>query len=1124
VVAITFTEAAAAEMATKVGRALTDVAGGVVPLGVALEALPPDEAARGARAAALVVALDHLLVATIHAFCRRLLATVPLEAGLHPGFTVDAEGLVLSEVVQETVEAAFRKVLVQEDGGDLLALAARGQGPPEIAEALATLVGKGLPPEALERDPLAPSEVAALAGRLREEARALHALLEPRLGGSTRARNAADITKGLGALARALEGKADELQALQHAVAEALRDTLVGHLAEWGNGRFNTTEERELAEVAPDVQRLAATLAPRVRQIAALDAELLDAARRALAPLLASVYTEMRARGAETFAGLLRDTRDVLVRDPAVRARRRGEITQLLVDEFQDTDRVQCEILGLLALEAPADERPGLFLIGDPKQSIYGWRNADLEAYDAFLSLVRERGGEVLGLAVNFRSLPAILDEVERAMTPVMRRQPGVQPGFEKLLPCEARLADAESSPGPRAPVEYWVSWKRSGDGTPETGNVREALELEACAVASDIRDLHDRGSVRWSEVGVLLRATSDLDAYLQALRDADVPYAVERDRSYYRRREIIEASALVRTVLDPGDHLALLTVLRSALVGVPDAALVPLWKARLPERVSELSGPSAKHLAELRGVVLDVVGELPADVPGLARVRGWEHALLAFLGALATLREDFENDDGTTFVERLRRLTLFEASEAARALGVYRVANLERFFRELGSALEEGSGDPGEVLRVLRTSVEREREQEEGRPLAAVEDAVRVMTIHKAKGLDFHHTYLVQAHHRTRTDAEAMADAEELDGRFQYVLFGAATLGWGRISDRRRQVGAAEMVRTLYVAMTRARDRLVVAGDWPSRSRPASPRSHLDLLVSRLPEGGLAGLATRLATSAMPSADSDGVRWVFPVLTPVSEEAPRRPSPGTGLPSTEEVTTQARALAGLQREAEARMGRSFSAPASEEAHRRLRELLAEEHRGDVREAPWSPAPPEASPALAAGAVVHRILEELDLGRDLVAGLARARARLPQYLGTLLEGEGARDAAARAGAILDRLVGGRTLARLEEVAPHVVARELPVLLPPVEAPEGPVGVVAGTIDLVYRDPETGALVIVDYKTDEAATDQVIAGRAAAYASQGRVYRRALREALALADDPQFELWFLQADRIVRAGR
>ncbi len=1118
VVAITFTEAAAAEMASKVGQAFTLLASGAVPVGVDAAALPGGDATRE-RAAAAVVALDHLVVSTIHAFCRRLLAGNPLDAGLHPGFTVDAENVEVAAAVRETVEDAFRAAFVEARGGGLLALAAHGAGPAEVAAVLEGLAARGVPASALATDALSPEVARVLASQVRRPAERLAAIFEGREGAFRRAKNAAALARGLPLLAdRLAEARVRTVDDVVGVVAQALPENLLAHLSGWGKGKLGV-EEREIIGVAADAfAGHAGELARVAAHVLSLDPELLELARRAVWPLLVRTYTTLRARGAETYAALLRDARDVLRRDAHVAARRRAEIAQLLVDEFQDTDPIQCEILRVLALEGPAAQRPGLFLIGDPKQSIYGWRNADLAAYDGFLELVRRGGGQVLTLAQNFRSLPPILAEVERAVGPVMVEEAGVQPAFEPLLPSPERAGAPSAAVGDRPPVEYWVSWPASADGTGvERGGVRDALEVEAAALADDIRALHDSGGVAWREIGVLLRAMSDVDDYLQEFRDADIPYVVERDRSYYRRREVIEASALLRTVLDPGDHLAMLTVLRSSLVGVPDAALIPLWARGFPSLVSGLGGvPDA--VAAVQAMVREVAGGLPPGVPGLERVRGWEDNLAVFLDAVAGLRDAFSSKPSSEFVERLRTLTLFEAGEAARTLGAYRVANLDRFFRTLLAAMERETGNPYAVLRTFRSAVAEELETEEGRPLSAAEDAVRVMTIHKAKGLDFAHAYLVQAHHRRRGEAVRPVDAEEVGGTFEYVLFGAATPGWVQVAERRRRVAEAETVRTLYVAMTRAKDRLVIAGSWPD-VRPGGPSSHLDLLAGRLPEGGLARLASEVAAGGGRHADRGGVRWIFPALAH-PERPPYAPPRVRDAFAVEEIARRARELADARAAAAARMRRPFSAPASAEAHRLLRQVLAEDR--DSTAPAGLPGRGDAGPsvATAVGSAIHGVLEELKLNRDLAEGLLEARAGLPRRLGDLLAGAGLDEAVRRARSILDRLAASAALRRLAAIAAQVVARELPVLLPPDGSQDAPVGFVSATIDLVYQDPESRDLVIADYKTDDVRTEEAIADRVSAYAAQGVAYRRALREALALDSDPRFELWFLRADRIV----
>ncbi|HTQ81502.1 MAG TPA: UvrD-helicase domain-containing protein, partial [Thermoanaerobaculia bacterium] len=681
VVAITFTEAAAAEMADRVAEDLAKVAGGFGEVPGWLDPhLLPEPLERVARARALVGTLDHLAVRTIHAFCRGLLATYPLEAGRHPSLTVDADGRQLEGIAREAVEARLREAYGDPGDPDALFLAASGFGPPELLEALVTLAGAGLPASALADDPFSPAALAALCGRLEAAASDLDRVLRRQTGvGRGRRGNLQEIETGLSALATRLAAGGLDWTALCATVAAFLPRNLADHLRKWSKGELpNQTERERLGEAVAELAPAAGRLARLLGHLERLDPALLGAARRTLLPLLARVETELRTRGIETFQSLLEGAARLLATHPEVRARVRRGIDQLLVDEFQDTDLLQCDLLRLLALDGPAEERPGLFLVGDPKQSIYGWRNADLRAYDGFVELLRENGGEVRPLVLNFRSVPAILDEVARVIEPVMQARAGLQPRFEPLLPCEARAGsvgfrgDESGRRRARRAIEYWVSWKSDGEPGETLARTRPgtASEVEAEALAADLLELHAHHGVRFKDVGILLRSTGELDVYLEALRRARIPFIVGRDKQYYRRREVIEAAALVRAVLDPGDHLALLTVLRSAAVGVPDAALIPLWGHDFPRLATELSSPQPEALATLRQVIGEAARQVPAGVPGIERVRGWEKSLIAAVESLAVLRESWESDPVDRFLERLRRLFLIEATESARYLG----------------------------------------------------------------------------------------------------------------------------------------------------------------------------------------------------------------------------------------------------------------------------------------------------------------------------------------------------------------------------------------------------------------------------------------------------------------------
>jgi ATP-dependent exoDNAse (exonuclease V) beta subunit len=169
---------------------------------------------------------------------------------------------------------------------------------------------------------------------------------------------------------------------------------------------------------------------------------------------------------------------------------------------------------------------------------------------------------------------------------------------------------------------------------------------------------------------------------------------------------------------------------------------------------------------------------------------------------------------------------------------------------------------------------------------------------------------------------------------------------------------------------------------------------------------------------------------------------------------------------------------------------------------------------------MAIGTAVHSLLEELDLSCDLESQLAARRDELVTHTVAGLDREAADTARQRLDALLDRLEESTCLARLAEIGPFVLARELPILAPP-PADGAAVAFVAGAIDLVYRDPATGRVVVADYKTDRVVDDEGIATRSAVYRPQLETYGRLLEEAFSLADSPEIELWFLEADRIVR---
>jgi len=1123
VVAITFTEAAAAEMARKIGEALVRLAAFGAERPVGWDPDPgqqPPEDELAVRATALAQEAHRLQASTIHGFCQRLLKTYPLEAGLHPRFEVDPDGARLEEVIAGAVEEALRGLGEDPTGTMWEELAAAGIGPPQVAAAVARLVEDGVSAADLERDPFETSALREAAARALEAADAVLAAEGGRLSGVRAPKSQATLeaVATLGGALRRLGGSPD-LREVVEAVS-ALDESARERLKDWSACKLGGGEGRALAGVEAELAAAAGDLLGAVAGLVEQSAAPLAAARAVLGPLVDEVERRRRGAGVVSFADQLRCTAELLKGAAGVRRELRARIDQLLVDEFQDTDEVQCRIVRWLALDGPVAQRPGLFVVGDPKQSIYAWRSADLGAYDGFVELVRRSRGRVEPLVRNFRSQQPILDEVATVVAPVMREERGVQPAFEPLEATGERAVGVGFARAPWSAVEHWVAWPSADEGPPGPvkRSQRPANALEAQALAADIRRLHDVGGVSWTEVAVLLRATTGQEELLEAFRELGVPYEVAREREYYRQREVVEAAALVRCVLEPTDTLAMLTVLRSDVVGVPDAALAPLWDEGLPSRMAQLAAEDPRSVAAALAVVDRAALKVDGSSPGLASLPHWMHALKAAVTAVAELRRSLRRDPPDLFVERLRTLLLAEVTAAARFLGGFRRARLDRFFADLEARLLTGDGGDAALARFLREAVAEGSSSTVTAEPDRSADAVHVMTIHGAKGLDFGHVYLVQTHRGGKGgDRGHEVETGVIDDRLEYRLFGWQTLGFGALQRRAERQAQAERVRLLYVAMTRAKERLVISGAWQQPGKviePLGAASFGDLLARRGEPEALEAQAA--AGEARRSGAERGLQWVLPALLAagtdtVGAEPARVVTPAL----VARVRRDAGALAGRRVAADARMARPLVGAASALAHALLARQNAEggvpvdERRGAGGAA-----------AVAVGNAVHRLLERLDLGRDSGPQVAA--------LGELARGEvaaavGAADseaATARLEALLDTLAGGACLARLAVVAPQLVARELAMLMPAVGG-DGPVAAVSGFVDLVYRDPESGRLVVADYKTDRLADEEALAERTTVYEPQLRTYAGALQRALSLDAEPHIEIWYLAADRIVR---
>jgi ATP-dependent exoDNAse (exonuclease V) beta subunit len=342
------------------------------------------------------------------------------------------------------------------------------------------------------------------------------------------------------------------------------------------------------------------------------------------------------------------------------------------------------------------------------------------------------------------------------------------------------------------------------------------------------------------------------------------------------------------------------------------------------------------------------------------------------------------------------------------------------------------------------------------------------------------------------------------------------ASLGWSRVASRRARVEQAEAVRTLYVALTRAKSRVVMAGRFDAAERGAPTHAGLlwrscgPLLVAardRL-------LAARAAGAAVAEEEIEGgaVRWLGLAAEP-RLGVERTPRPRIDL---DRVRADAERLAALDTDARRRAEQARLGRASDAARDEDREARAARWAGDETTLPSAAG--EAVVAAAVGTAVHALLERFDWnGRDPEAEWSDRVAELRVALTRLASPQRER-ALASAQEVLATLRGGALWTALRALAPHTLARELPVLVPSEGADSDAIGATVGAVDWIYWDPDAREVVVVDFKTDRVDGSAAVAERRERYRLQAERYRRAVERSLGLGRPPRFELWFLAASR------
>jgi len=593
--------------------------------------------------------------------------------------------------------------------------------------------------------------------------------------------------------------------------------------------------------------------------------------------ILAACETELvaarREAGGLGFGEVLGKVHELLETRPdvAIEIGRRFDV--LLVDEFQDTSWLQKRIVELLWAEPSAHgtgkrvglsdvRKSGLFVVGDRKQSIYGFRGADVSVFaELCVGLAGREAREKLRvdagvvyeppkpvadffpLRVNRRSEPEILAFVNAFSEQCFASSEEKRELFELCYSAEIEDLLAPDPARTAAPSPSRVVWVRpklremrsSGDKAPRLA-MSTTRRDEARATTNVIRALvsgerpvalaNGRTVASYKDCAVLALTNEMLDEMAYALAEADVPYVLA-GKSFYRAREVLDLTALLSLLVDPGDRLAALTVLRGPFASVSDTTLVALTDpGRGLRRVSStmLEGPRAHLLAPDdtdRGRVLAVVNVVERISPLLGRI-GPGAALRAAAHALC-----------------------FEETLAALPRGRGKVANVRKLM-----SLADRETDPRALVARVATRAQGTDDEGEASTFSEEDDAVRLLTVHGSKGLDFPIVFFPQAG-AVVTDAgragafvverdagpverEASLGAETSASRGPHASLGVRLVHpsglvvdtpayeRARAMDGRRD--RAERKRLLYVALTRASHMLFLVGfRRPSKSGSTS-------------------------------------------------------------------------------------------------------------------------------------------------------------------------------------------------------------------------------------------------------------------------------------------------------------
>ena len=1005
-VALTFTEKAAAEIKTRFIFKLEQLVQAVRThttdrtLELLRTHFSVKEEVLVERAEAALARLDRANIGTIHGFCAEILKMFPLEAGLSPNAQIDT-----GYKAQTLFDGMWNQFLDVQ-------LGVSAPRPADWKEVLKEISLEELKLFAQELSAVKPVEYdyyaqrALLVSQCAQKARRLEELYQFYVPHGKKPRN---LEKALSWAANSLRRTELFLQGKEIAPAADTPCPTLSLCKDWDEADFE--EARGLISFAQKVT-------PENQHLFLLAYDLIT-------PLAREVCRTYLQEGVLSFDDLIIRVRNLLQQNLYVRRVLKEKFEVLFVDEFQDTDPVQGELLLFLAEEkAGMSTRwqevqlaPGkLFVVGDPKQSIYRFRGADITAYELFTDLILKQGGEKFFLQTNFRSEPEIVQTANEVCSRAMVQQTAFQPAYVPIF------TDKPARPGA-------VAWQFVG--APEEGKplADDFRHNQAEQIARWIKQnvgtllLKDGRKLAQRDIALLTRVGTTARIYTDALRRYGIAFNTEMDKDFFRKQEINDLLLLLRVLADPEDKIALAGVFRSPFGGLNDEELYEVAQTTKWEFAKLLTSPLTSPMASQ-----------------LQRL----HHLAGRMSVCELLQTIFQD-------------SFFEQA-CAKAYEQERTLSYLQQFLALAQAYQ--TQQPGDLAGFLTGVQTRLMQNPESLLLPSADesaDAVSVLTVHKSKGLEFPVVILADL---SRKETAVAAHPVSHLFSWQYNLYG---LRVGKICDvnlafleeEQKRHSRCEEVRILYVALTRAKEKLLLCADERTGAEKAA-----GYFVA-------AGLWPAARQTNLVCADGNlrvPVQY-FPYIEP-------RAFIYKQVSQTRETKTPLENLGGWRSAYESR----------KHAYEQL--LATAQHKAPSQENNDQLLSQPQAQAAELGTVCHRALELL---------LTRPGFSVPQACLQAAEQTGAADQAAPAEQLVAPFVASPLFAQIK--ACKLLACEMPfTIILPDKTPQN------GIMDVVLEN--TQGVWVIDYKTDRVTPGAERALLEEKYRAQLADYRRAAEQIFA----------------------